>query len=310
MKATTHAVTGAFGFSGSYIARRLLDRGHEVMTLTGSPYRQSPLQGIVRPFPFDFDSPDRLARTLAGVDVLYNTYWVRFNYRGMFSYDDAVKNTLALFKAARNAGVRRVVHVSITNPSTDSHLRYFSGKAELEEALKASGMSYAILRPAVLFGHGSILINNIAWFLRRFPVFTVLGDGQYSLQPIYVDDLAALAVEQGSSDDNTTIDAIGPETFSFIGLVRHIKDSLDLSRAIIRTPHEIVYLMTMLTGLFVHDRILTHDEVEGLMENLLCVDSPPAGSTRLSDWISDNHDSIGMEYFSELKRRKDRLCAY
>jgi NADH dehydrogenase len=106
--------------------------------------------------------------------------------------------------------VQRIVHVSITNPSEESPLEYFSGKARLEQALAATAMSYAILRPTVLFGKEDILINNIAWALRRLPVFGVFGDGHYRLQPIYVDDLAQLAVEQGANRENVVIDAIGP----------------------------------------------------------------------------------------------------
>ncbi len=179
-----HAVTGAFGYSGKYIARRLLAAGRRVITLTNSTDRANEFGGQTRAFPFHFDRPDELAASLAGVEVLYNTYWVRFNHK-LFRHADAVRNTLILFDAAQRAGVRRIVHVSITNPAEDSPLEYFRGKARLERALIESGLSYAILRPTVLFGAEDILINNIAWLLRRLPVFGVFGDGSYRLQPIY-----------------------------------------------------------------------------------------------------------------------------
>ena len=198
MKETHHAVTGAFGYSGKYIATRLLDRGHEVITLTNSANRPNPFGGRVTPYPFNFDKPEELARSLQGVSVLYNTYWVRFNHK-MFQHADAVRNTLVLFEAAKAAGVERIVHVSITNPSEESPLEYFSGKAKLERALMESGMSYAILRPAVLFGKEDILINNIAWALRRLALFGVFGRGEYRLQPIHVDDLASLAVAHSAA---------------------------------------------------------------------------------------------------------------
>ncbi|MBI2073288.1 MAG: NAD(P)H-binding protein, partial [Gemmatimonadetes bacterium] len=178
-----HAVTGAFGYSGRYIAQRLLDAGHQVVTLTNTIPAVDPFAGRVRRRPLAFDRPVALAESLRGVRVLYNTYWVRFNHR-RFTYAQAVRNTLLLFEAARRAGVERIVHVSITNPSRTSPLEYFRGKAELETALQESGLSYAILRPTVLFGSEDILINNIAWMLRRFPVFGIFGDGQYRMQPI------------------------------------------------------------------------------------------------------------------------------
>ncbi|MHC4080714.1 MAG: SDR family oxidoreductase, partial [Planctomycetota bacterium] len=204
-----HIVTGAFGYSGRYIAQRLADAGHAVRTLTNSPQGDHPFGDRIDVRPLSFVDRDRLVESLSGAAVLYNTYWVRFNHR-TFTFADAVRNTRALFAAAEQAGVGRVVHVSITNPSEDSPLEYFRGKARLERALAESGLSHAILRPAVLFGGDDILINNIAWMLRKLPVFGVFGDGSYRLQPIHVEDLADLAVEQGRGRDNVTIDAIGP----------------------------------------------------------------------------------------------------
>ena len=210
-----HMVTGAFGYSGQYIARRLLDRGQTVRTLTNSPDRKNPFDDKVQASQFHFDDPPKLAEALSGAAVLYNTYWVRFNHTE-FKHAVAVENTLKLFDAAKQAGVKRVVHVSITNPSEDSGLEYFSGKARLERALQESGLSYAILRPTVLFGKEDVLVNNIAWMLRRLFIFGVFGKGEYRLQPINVDDLAKLAVEQGESEQDCMIDAIGPETFTYL----------------------------------------------------------------------------------------------
>ena len=213
------AVTGAFGYSGKYIAKKLLAKGHTVITLTNSLHRENPFGGRVEAFPFSFGNPGHLVETLKDVEVLYNTYWVRFNHK-VFSHADAVRNTQVMFQAAREAGVKRIVHISITNPSEDSPLEYFSGKAQLERSLKDTCVSYAILRPTVLFGKEDILVNNIAWALRRLPIFGVFGNGQYRLQPIYVDDLADLAVRYGEKDENVTIDAIGPETFTYKGLIQ------------------------------------------------------------------------------------------
>src|SRR5512147_2962650 len=207
------AVTGAFSYSGKYIAKRLLDRGEEVITLTGHPNRPDPFNGKVKTYPLDFDEAS-MTKSLQGVDVLVNTYWVRFD-KGENTQPRAVENTRRLVNAAKAAGVKRMVHISITNPSAESHLPYFWGKAANEKAVIASGMSYAILRPTVLVGEEDILINNIAYLLRRLPLFGLPGDGGYRLQPIYVDDLAKIAVEQGQSNENCIIDAIGPETFTY-----------------------------------------------------------------------------------------------
>ena len=240
---------------------------------------------------------------LRGVSTLYNTYWVRFNH-GTFSHQMAVQNTKTLFSAAKKAGVQRIVHVSITNPDARSQLEYFNGKAQLEQALIDSGVSYAILRPTVLFGKEDILINNIAWMLRRFPVFGVFGDGHYSLQPIYVDDLAQLAVEEGQRRENSIIQAIGPETFSYRELVEVVGKIIDRPRRVIAIAPELGYLVGSLVGRLMGDVTITRPEIDGLMANLLYVDAPPAGSTCLTDWAREHADSLGLHYASELARRK------
>jgi NADH dehydrogenase len=303
------AVTGAFGYSGRYIARRLLDQGHQVITLTNSPQRDSPLRERVRAFPFDFETPARIAEALRGVDVLINTYWVRFNHK-LFTHADAVRNTRVMFDAAKTAGVKRVVHMSITNPAKDSPPEYFRGKAELEEALIGSGLSYAILRPTVLFGKEDILVNNIAWALRRLPVFGVFGDGGYKLQPIYVDDLASMAAEQASGQTNQVINAIGPETFTYRGLVATIGQLIGKRRPIVGLPPGAAYLAGKALGFFMNDVLITRDEIKGLMANLLYVPTAPTGTTKLTDWIKQIADRLGRRYASELGRRRDRTREY
>ena len=310
-ESVVHAVTGAFGYSGKYIARRLLAANQRVITLTNSTDRANEFGGRLTAYPFNFDQPDKLVESLRGVDVLYNTYWVRFNHP-TFTHADAVQNTLILFEAAQRAGVRRVVHVSITNPSEDSRLEYFHGKARLERALRESGLSYAILRPTVLFGKEDILINNIAWAIRHLPVMGVFGDGQYRVQPIHVDNLAALAVAQGQQVDlpDAIINAIGPETYTYRDMVAEIARQIGVRRPIVSVPPALGYLTGKVLGAFVDDVMITREEIEGLMSGLLYVDAPPVGTTRLSEWLGENADTLGRRYTSELARRRDRQGAY
>jgi NADH dehydrogenase len=299
-----HAVTGAFGYSGQYIARRLLDAGVQVRTLTNSPQRPGPFGGRVRAFPLSFDEPDKLVEALRGVCVLHNTYWVRFNHGRAFGFAQAVENTRRLLGAAREAGVRRVVHVSITNPAADSPLGYFRGKAAVEGMLADSGMSYAILRPAVLFGGPGILVNNIAWALRRLPVFGVFGDGRYRLQPIHVDDLAALAVEHAKGEANVTLNAIGPETLTFRALVEAIGEAIGKRRMIVPVPPAVGALASWALGMLVGDVLVTREEIQGLMAELLYVDAPPTGTIRLTEWAREHAGTLGLRYESELARRQ------
>jgi len=304
-----HVVTGAFGYSGRYITARLLRAGHRVRTLTNSPQRANPFGEAVEARPFDFEHPAKLAESLRGASVLYNTYWVRFTHGG-FSHGAAVQNTLKLFNAAVAAGVRRIVHVSITNPSEQSPLPYFAGKARLERALAESGRPHTILRPAVLFGPEDILINNLAWCLRRFPVLAVFGDGQYRLQPIHVDDFAALAVEAGHGTENKIVDAIGPETFTYRELVRCISQSIGKRRLVVGVGPGFGYACGWFLGKFLDDIVVTREEIQGLMQNLLFTKSPPVGRTRLTDWARENAATLGTRYASELARRRNRQESY
>lgn len=301
VQVATSVVTGAFGFTGQQIAKRLLLRGERVRTLTNHPQPGSQLFRQLQVCPLDFGNIGQLTESLRGATVLYNTYWVRFPY-GDASHETAVQNTKALIRAAEAAGVRRIVHISITNPSTDSPLSYFKGKAELELAIQASAMSYAILRPAVLFGEGDILINNIAFMLRRFPVFAIPGRGAYRVQPVFVEDLAELAVASGQTSDNYVVDAVGPETYTYTELVGMVRSALGSNSLVVHLPAGMVRLASKVLGFFLKDVVLTDEEIAGLMADLLASHQPPTTRTSLAEWIRSHAATIGNTYASELGR--------
>ena len=295
------AVTGTFSYTGKYITQRLLTRGDEVITLTGHPDNPNSFGGQVKAYPFDFENPEKLAKTLEGVDILFNTYWVRFSH-GDNTHNLAVQNTKTLIESAERAGVKRIVHTSISNPSLDSDLPYFSGKAELEKAITQSSLGYAILRPTVLFGDEDILVNNIAWLLRHFPAFGLLGDGRYSLQPIFVEDYADLAVELSGRADNIISDAVGPDIFTFEEMVKLVAKEIGQPARLMKMPPKLALWASHIIGLFVGDVILTQEEVDGLMRELLVSPDKPLGKTHLKDWLRENKNSVGMKYASELKK--------
>ncbi|MDP2660058.1 MAG: NAD(P)H-binding protein [Dehalococcoidia bacterium] len=300
-------VTGAFGYTGKYIARRLVSQGQRVLTLTGHLNRTNPFGDKVSVAPLNFDRPDQLARRLQGATTLFNTYWVRFPF-GQASHDQAIENTLTLIEAAREAGVRRVVHISITSASLDSHLPYFRGKGLVEKLIMNSGLSYAIIRPTLIFGIGDVLINNIAWLLRRFPVFVVPGAGDYRVQPVCVEDLAKLATDAARREDNMVIDAVGPEVYTFDGLVKLVAASVHSKARIVHCRPKTALIFSRLIGRIVDDVVLTEDEVDGLMEGLLVSPEPPSGRTSLSAWLTENGGSIGIVYASELNRHYHRAA--
>jgi len=297
-----NVVTGAFSFTGSYIAQRLLSMGESVRTLTNRPDDENPFGPQVEALPLNFDKPGELTDSLRGARTLYNTYWIRFPH-GRVSFDRAVENSRTLIRAAEEAGIRRIVHMGITNPSADSALPYFRGKALVEEAITRSKLSYAIVRPTVIFGTEGILINNIAWLLRRFPVFAVPGSGDYRIQPVFVEDVAEIAVSAGHQDDNAIMDAVGPETFTFNELVRLIASRINSRARIVHIRPRLAYSLARLIGGAVRDVVITRDEIDGLMSNLLISKGGPTAPTRFSLWLGQNADKVGRRYISGLERR-------
>ena len=294
-------VTGAFSYTGKYITRRLLSMVERVRTLTGHPDKKSSFGDQVEVFPYNFDKPEELIESLRGADTLYNNYWIRFSY-GKMTFDLAVDNTKVLIELAKKDEVKKIVHISITNADEKSFLPYFRGKGIVERFVQESGLSYAILRPTVIFGKEDILINNIAWFLRNFPIFSVFGNGNYRVQPIYVEDLAELAIDAAHKVEDVVIDAVGPETFTFDELVHLIKDRINSNAKILHLPPYLPLIFSKIVGKFVNDIVLTKDEVDGLMGDLLYSQDSPKGKSKLSSWLEANSESVGTEDASELKR--------
>jgi uncharacterized protein YbjT (DUF2867 family) len=296
----TDVVTGAFSYSGRAIARLLLDSGRSVRTLTGHPARatENPQIDTRR---LDFGNLPELVRSLDGATTLFNTYWVRFA-RGRRTHGEAVANSRTLFHAARRAGIQRIIHVSITNPSIDSPYAYFRGKALVERALAETGVSYAVLRPAILFGGDGVLINNIAWLLRHLPVFAVGGRGDYRVRGIHVDDLAALAVDCACSNEDTIIDAVGPERPTFAELVGEVRSAVRSRARVIHVPGLALPALSLAVNLALRDVLLTRDEYRAMADGLADTAGAATGSTRLSEWIAEHSDTLGTQYANELDR--------
>jgi len=301
---TVDVVTGALSNSGSHIARRLLDAGRDVRTLTFHPDREHPLRDAIEARPYRFDDPAALVDTLAGADTLYNTFWVRFDH-GATSFANAIEQSRMLFFAARRAGVRRIVHVSITNPSLTSRLPYFRGKALVEHALAESGVSYAIVRPTWIFGGDpDVLVNNIAWIARRMPVFPVPGDGGYRVQPVHIDDLARLCTGAGTAPApiDETLDAAGPETMRFRDLVAAVAAAVGARAPVVSVPPPVMRLAAAALGRLLSDVVLTGEEITGLMEGLLVSHRQARGTIAFSHWLDERSDTLGRSYANELHR--------
>lgn len=292
-------VTGAFGYTGRYIAQRLLSQGYSVRTLTRR--KADFIDERLTVAPLNFANREGLVKNLRGASTLFNTYWVRFSYGGV-TFEQAVANTEQLIEAAAAAGVQRIIHISVTNASSSSLLPYFRGKGLTEEAVVRSSLSYAIIRPSLVFGREDVLVNNIAWILRRVPIFGVPGSGEYSVQPVSVEDVADLAVISGSRRDNVVLDAVGPEIFRFDEFLRVVAAAIGSRAKVVSVPPALARLAVVLIGRLVDDVVLTHDELKGLMANLLVSREPSTGRRRFSEWLAEHAGTLGRRYAHELNR--------
>lgn len=294
----TAVITGAFSNTGAAVAEELARRGWSLRTLTQRP---PPPGATIAPYPLTF-APEPLARALAGADLLIDTYWIRFPH-GAVTFETAIANSRALFTAARAANLRRVVHVSVSNASLASPLGYYRGKAAVDQALRGSGLGWAIVRPTLIVGPRDVLTNNIAWFLRRLPVFGAPSGAGYRLQPILRSEVARIIADAAETDEPLDVDAAGPEIVTFAGYVRQLAEALGLRRAIVAAPPRAVLGFLRLAGAALGDTVLTTEELAGLRDDLLVSRAPPLGRESVFPWLREHGASFGRVYANDTRTR-------
>jgi uncharacterized protein YbjT (DUF2867 family) len=295
-------ITGASGFIGSAVTERLLPR-RSVRSLTSHPQKNR-FGDRVRSVAYDFERPERMDEAFDGADTFVHSYYIRFPHAGD-TFERAVARAGVLFDRARRAGVRRIVHVSVSKANEASDLPYYRNKGRLERLVRESGLEFAILRPALVFGPGDILLNNIAWFLRRAPVFGIFGDGAYRVQPVSLDGFSALIAEAIESPGSGAItDVAGPADYTYLDMVRRIRAAVGSRAALIRMPAPLALAASWATGFLVRDVILTRDEAKGLTQEYLYSPNPRRVGGSLENWLErrDVRDYLGRSYVSELGR--------
>jgi uncharacterized protein YbjT (DUF2867 family) len=298
-----HIVTGAFSYTGRYISERLLADGERVRTLSRrGPPAGHPLAGRVEVAPLRMDDHAQLAESLRGASALFNTYWIRFR-RGDTTFEQAIENSERLFRAAIAAGIERIVHISVSNPSENSRYAYFRGKATVERRLRALPISSAVIRPTLVFGgREEILVNNMSWCLRHLPLYLIPGDGSYRVQPVSVHDVAELAVAAGRSGEPTTIDAAGPDVLSYRQLLELLRRDIGGIARLADVPAAIVPPLSRMLAIPLRDTLVTAEELGALMDELLVSREPPTAPTRFTAWLPQQRAWLGRRYASELAR--------
>jgi len=285
------------------IAGRFLEAGYDVVTLSRRPAAPGHrLAGRVAVQRLQFADPEALERALEGAEVLVNTYWIRFA-RGGATFAGAVENSRALFEAARRAGVRKVVHLSVTNASPASSLGYFRGKAAVEKVLAETTPEHAVIRPSLVFGgREEILVNNMAWLLRHLPLYAVPGDGRYRVQPVSVEDVADLALAAAEERGSSVADAVGPEVYRFDEFLHLLRRTVAGRARLVHLPPPTVVALGRALGRLMGDVMITREELEALMSELLVSSAPPTGTGSFAAWLPAQAGWLGRRYANELRR--------
>lgn len=291
-------VTGAFSYLGSAVARELQRRGFEVATLTNR--RPPPGAEGIAASPLVFER-EHLVRALRGADTLVNTYWIRLPYRGV-GFAEAVANSRVLVEAVREAGVRRLVHVSVTNASLDSELGYYRGKAEVDAIVRAAGIPHAIVRPTLVVGPNDVLTSNLAWFLRRFPFFPVPDGGAYRVQPVTLADAGRIAADAAEADRDLDVDAAGPEAFPFVEYLRIIARACGVRRPLLPVPGSLALAGLCALSPLLRDTVLAREELRGLERELLVSHAAPLGTESVSGFLLGHGKELGRAYVNDRTR--------
>jgi uncharacterized protein YbjT (DUF2867 family) len=149
------------------------------------------------------------------VDIVVNLAWYRWARPRAF--ESLYGGLHRLLSAATEAGVRRFVQVSV--PPAPAHLEnslpYLIFKRRFDQELLSSGVSHAILRPSMLFGHGDVLLTVMLRSIQRYPFFPMFGDGSYRLSPLAVTDFARILRGFIENDRQGVFELGGPETFRY-----------------------------------------------------------------------------------------------
>lgn len=276
-------VTGAFGNTGSKIAQLLRADGREVRTITAHAPTE---RGGIEVFGFDDQ------RAFDGVDTFVNTFWMRTGDPGSHGtrYSEAVARAEQLITSAAAAGVRRIVHLSVAHADHPAGAKYpyFVAKARIERLLRDTEVAHTIVRPALIFGGTSGMVEQLAMVLRRAPVFGVAGDGQYRVRPVHVDDVARLCATHIDGPDSVTLDAVGPDRPTFDELVRLVAAALGRRARIVHLPAGLVIAAGRLLGVVARQDLLTGDELRSTMEGLADTDGPSTGTVSLAAWLTEH----------------------
>ena len=264
----TVAVIGATGFVGGNVVRQLAEDGHRVIAVSRKGTRRREWPATVTTRAADVVSGVGLDEALAGADAVVHLVAIARETHGRRFEDVNVRGTRHTVAAAERAGVRRFIHLSALGVIGDRHLGYLSSKWRGEEAVRASGLDWTVLRPSLLFGPGdgffSLVQTTLKWWSPG--IVAIPGKGDATFQPLAVDDLARgvskLVADPGRAGE--VLELGGPEHITYRGIVDAVMRATGMHRIKLGMPIPLISALTTVT-----DRVLpifpvSHDQIQSL----------------------------------------------
>ncbi len=239
---------GGTGFLGTHVARALLAAGHEVWAL--SRRGRGPLQEV-RYLKGDAARNQGLAEAVTGTDAVF--YLAGIIREGEQSFEAVhVEGVRSVVAAMREAGVRRLLHVSALGARRGTRSRYFETKAKGEAIVRESGLEWTIFRPSLVFGEGDEFFGKILKGLVRMPLpfIPLVGSGDYPFRPVWAGDVAEAMVQSLRKPETIgeAYDLVGPREYTYRELVLLVRDALCSRKPLLSLPVGFFALLARLPG--------------------------------------------------------------
>ena len=256
-------VTGGTGFVGAHVVHELRGRDLPVRCLVRD------LRGGAKLAAWgcelaegDVTDPESLRAAVAGVDTVIHLVAIRQGRREQFQRI-MVEGTRDLLAAAKDAGVRRFVHMSAlgTSEETKDLVPYYGAKWENEQQVQGSGIPYVIFRPSFVFGPDGGILPTFVKLARLTPVTPIIGNGRQRIQPIWADDLAKYFAEAVGRNDvvGRVFELGGPDVVSWNEFWERFKRVRGIRRPSLHIPVGLMKVNALLTERLPGDIPLTRD---------------------------------------------------
>jgi NADH dehydrogenase len=305
-------IFGGAGFVGRHTVRALAKNGWQVRAASRRPDLAGHLQpmgdvGQIQPVQANLRYPQSLRQAVAGADAVVNVVGILAGSGRQTFKAVHWAGARAVAKAAREAGVKRFVHVSAIGADPKSRARYARTKGLGEAAVLEEFPGAIILRPSIVFGPEDAFFNRFAAMARISPVLPLIGGGRTKFQPVYVGDLAAAiaAAVDGAGQPATVYEIGGPEVLSFRELLDRTQSYAGRKRSYLSMPFWLAKLQALLTWPLPGSlRPITVDQVRLLKrDNVVSAAAEKEGRTLAALGVARPH-TIGAIVPGYLERFK------